>query len=43
MNILLASFPLRVGMGLFMAAAIMPAMNVFTVELARWMRDFLIA
>jgi flagellar biosynthetic protein FliR len=42
MNILLASFPLRVGMGLFMAAAIMPLMEGFTAELARWMSTFLI-
>ena len=37
MNILLASFPLRVGLGLLMALAIMPSMQVFTEELARWM------
>ncbi len=43
MNVLMASFPLRVGMGLFMAAAIMPTLNTFTVELARWMNRFLIA
>ncbi len=43
MNILLASFPLRVGVGLFLAAAIMPSMNAFTIELARWMSKYLIA
>jgi len=42
MNILLASFPLRVGMGLFMAAAIMPLMNAFTNDLAKWMSSFLV-
>ncbi len=42
MNILLASFPLRVGMGLFMAAAIMPTLNTFTSELARWMNRFFV-
>ena len=42
MNILMASFPLRVGMGLFMAAAIMPTLETFTIELARWMKKFLI-
>lgn len=43
MNVLMASFPLRVGMGLFMAAAIMPTLNTFTAELARWMNRFLVA
>jgi len=43
MNILLASFPLRVGAGLFLAAAIMPSLNAFTIELARWMSKYLIA
>ncbi len=43
MNILLASFPLRVGVGLFLAAAIMPSLNAFTLELARWMNKFLVA
>jgi len=43
MNILLTSFPLRVGMGLFMAAAIMPTMNSFAGELAAWMNRYLIA
>lgn len=42
MNILLASFPLRVGMGLFIAAAIMPALDAFTATLARWMKRFLL-
>ncbi len=42
MNILLASFPLRVGCGLLMAAAIIPTFDIFTVELARWMSRRLI-
>ena len=42
MNILLASFPLRIAMGLFMAAAIMPSLEVFRAELADWMKRFLI-
>jgi len=42
MNILMASFPLRVGAGIFMAAAIMPSFNAFTTELARWMQRHLI-
>lgn len=42
MNILMASFPLRVGVGLFLAAAIMPSMNAFTTELTRWMCKYLI-
>jgi flagellar biosynthesis protein FliR len=43
MNVLMLSFPLRVGLGLFMAAAIMPAMNDFTIELAEWMGRFLVS
>jgi len=42
MNILMASFPLRVGAGMFMAAAIMPSLNAFTIELAKWMNRHLI-
>jgi len=42
MNILMASFPLRVGAGIFMAAAIMPSLNSFTIELAKWMQKHLI-
>ena len=37
MNILMESFPLRVALGLFMAAALMPSLSGFTVELAEWM------
>ncbi len=43
MNILMASLPLRVGLGLFMAAAILPFLDSFVVELAEWMNRFLIA
>jgi len=43
MNILMASFPLRVGAGMFMAAAIMPSLNTFTMELAKWMNRYLVA
>ena len=43
MNILMASFPLRVGVGIFMAGAIMPSLNEFTGELAKWMQKNLIA
>jgi len=42
MNILLASFPLRVGMGLFMAAAMMPSLNSFTSELAKWISEHVV-
>ncbi len=42
MNVLLASFPLRVGAGLMMAAAIMPTLDNFTALIARWMRDNLV-
>lgn len=43
MNILLTSLPLRVGLGLFMAAAIMPSLHAFAMELAEWMNRYLIA
>ena len=43
MNILLASFPLRVAAGLFLTAAIIPSLEAFTKELAGWMSRFLIA
>jgi len=42
MNILMESFPLRVGAGLVLSAALMPTLNVFTHELAGWMSRFLI-
>ncbi len=42
MNILLASLPLRVGLGLFMAAAIMPSLGAFTETLADWMSTYLV-
>ncbi len=41
MNILLASLPLRVGLGLFVAAAIMPSLNAFTLELGDLLDSFL--
>jgi flagellar biosynthetic protein FliR len=43
MNILLASFPLRIGLGLLMAAALMPAVHDFAVNLAHWLSRYLIA
>ena len=42
MNILLASFPLRMGLGLFMAAQLVPLLGSFTEELADWMNRTLI-
>ena len=42
MNILMTSFPLRVGVGIFMAGVIMPSLNTFTTELAKWMQKNLI-
>jgi len=42
MNILMTSLPLRVGLGLFMAAGIMPLMNSITRDLARWLNGFLV-
>ncbi len=43
MNLLLTSLPMRVGMGLFMAAAILPALQGFVAEVTDWIRRFLIA
>lgn len=42
MNILLASLPMRVGLGLFMAAAILPSLGTFTDELGEWLNRFLV-
>ncbi len=42
MNILMTSFPIRVGMGLLMAAAIIPLFDSFTAELLKRMNRFLI-
>ncbi len=41
MNILVASLPLRIGLGLFMAAAILPSIQGFTRELGDWINRFL--
>jgi len=43
MNVLLASLPLRVGLGLFMAAAMVPSLGMFTEELGEWLAGFLVA
>jgi flagellar biosynthetic protein FliR len=42
LNIFMDSFPLRVGLGLFLAAAMMPVLNAFTGDLAEWMRTFFV-
>jgi len=42
MNILMLSFPLRIALGLLMAAALMPMLNDFTLNLAGWMSRFFI-
>lgn len=42
MNILFTSLPLRVGLGLFMAAAILPLMNGIAGELAQWIDRLLV-
>jgi flagellar biosynthetic protein FliR len=42
MNILIASLPLRIGLGLFMAAAILPSIESFTGELGDWLNQFLL-
>jgi flagellar biosynthetic protein FliR len=41
MNILILSFPLRIGLGLMMAAAILPTLSSMTAELGNWMNRFL--
>ena len=41
MNLLIASLPLRIGLGLFMAAAILPSVQGFTSELGDWLNRFL--
>jgi len=41
MNLLVASLPLRVGLGLLMAAAILPLLDSFTFEVADWIKRFL--
>lgn len=43
MNILMTSFPLRIGMGLFLAGVMVPSLETFMNELARWMQQSLIA
>ena len=41
MNILFISLPLRVGLGLLMAAAFLPFINEFVAEFADWMGKLL--
>jgi flagellar biosynthetic protein FliR len=41
MNILVLSFPLRAGLGLIMASAILPTLSNMTAELGSWMNRFL--
>lgn len=42
MNILFESFPLRVGLGLIMAAAILPSLSAFNGELGMWIQRSLV-
>jgi flagellar biosynthetic protein FliR len=42
MNILIASLPMRIGLGLFMAAAILPSIRSFTTELGDWINRLLV-
>jgi flagellar biosynthetic protein FliR len=37
MNVLMASLPLRVGLGFFLAAALVPALEAFTRDLGLWL------
>jgi len=41
MNILFISLPLRVGLGLLMAAIFLPLINAFVAEFADWMGKLL--
>jgi flagellar biosynthetic protein FliR len=41
MNVLMTSFPLRVGVGLLMAAAIVPTLDTFAAGLADWIATLL--
>ncbi len=41
MNILFESYPLRVGVGFLLTAAIVPSLGTLTMELASWMNQFL--
>ncbi len=43
MNILLASLPLRIGLGLFMAAALVPALYDFTEAFGDWLHETLMS
>lgn len=40
MNILMASLPLRVGLGMFLAILVMRTLGTFAAELADWMNQF---
>jgi len=42
MNVLLISFPLRVGLGLFMAATIVSSLDFFASEIGDWIRKIVI-
>jgi flagellar biosynthetic protein FliR len=41
MNILLASLPLRVGLGFFLAAAMVPSLGGFTEQFGEWISRFM--
>lgn len=43
MNILLTSFPLRVGLGFLMAAMVLPSLDHFAGELAEWINLFFVS
>jgi flagellar biosynthetic protein FliR len=43
MDILMTSFPLRIGVGLLLAAAMIPSLGSFTGELARWLDQNLLS
>jgi flagellar biosynthetic protein FliR len=42
MNVLLASLPIRVGLGLLLAASMLPILDAFSHELAQWLDVFLV-
>jgi len=41
LNVLFLSLPLRVGLGLFMASAMVPSLSILTQELAKWLGGLL--
>lgn len=41
LNVLMASLPIRVGLGFILAAALVPSLGAFTQEMGEWLNQFL--